>query len=324
MRYFVKLLLATAVVAVTPVLGSSAAKAEYPDRPITIVVPWGAGGGTDATGRIIGKLLQEELGVPVKVVNRTGGSGVVGHLAISTAKPDGYTIGIITGEIAMMHWAGITELDITGYRPLALFNTDPAGLSAKTGAFKNAKDALDQFAAAPGDFISTGSPRGGIWHLALAGMLLEKGIDPIAVKWVPVKSAGDAYRDVAAGGSHFVTSSIVEGKAMMDAGKITALAVMADKRLAAFPDVPTLKEATGLDWTVTGWRGVAGPKGMDEDAAGKLEVALKTVYDSKEFKDFMNGRGFGMEWRAGSDFGAFLVKTDADMGKVMKAVGLAK
>ena len=85
-------------------LKPSFGQAKYPTRPITLICPWGAGGGTDATARIVAALLEKELGQPVNVVNRTGGSGVVGHSAIATAAPDGYTIGIITVEIAMMHW----------------------------------------------------------------------------------------------------------------------------------------------------------------------------------------------------------------------------
>ena len=105
------------------------AYAEYPERPITLIVPWGAGGGTDATGRMIAGLLKAELGQPVNVVNRTGGSGVVGHSAIATAAPDGYTIGVVTVEIGMMHWAGLTELTGKDYTPIALYNYDAAGHS---------------------------------------------------------------------------------------------------------------------------------------------------------------------------------------------------
>ena len=96
----------TALAAMAMVLGVGTlpAVAAYPERPITLIVPWGAGGGTDATARIVGSLLQEELGQPVNVVNRTGGSGVVGHTAIAQAAPDGYTLGIATVEIGMMHW----------------------------------------------------------------------------------------------------------------------------------------------------------------------------------------------------------------------------
>ena len=106
---------------------SAPAMAAYPERPITLIVPWGAGGGTDATGRMIGSLLEKELGQPVNVVNRTGGSGVVGHSAIATAKPDGYTIGVATVEIGMMHWAGLTDLTGKDYTPIALYNYDAAG-----------------------------------------------------------------------------------------------------------------------------------------------------------------------------------------------------
>jgi tripartite-type tricarboxylate transporter receptor subunit TctC len=109
-------------------LRPSFGQANYPTRPVTIVCPWGAGGGTDATARIVAAVLEKELGQPFNVVNRTGGSGVVGHSAIATAQPDGYTLGIITVEISMMHWQGLTELNPRSYTPLALMNEDPPGI----------------------------------------------------------------------------------------------------------------------------------------------------------------------------------------------------
>ena len=98
--------LVSGVAAALLALAAGAAHAAWPERPITLIVPWGAGGGTDATARIIGSLLEKELGQPVNVVNRTGGSGVVGHQAIAAAAPDGYTIGLITVEIAHDALAG--------------------------------------------------------------------------------------------------------------------------------------------------------------------------------------------------------------------------
>ncbi len=103
----------------------------FPARPVTLIVPWGAGGGTDATARIIGSLMEKELGQPITVVNRTGGSGVVGHSAIASAAPDGYTIGMATVEIGMMHWQGLTELNGTSYTPIGLVNADPAGVQVR-------------------------------------------------------------------------------------------------------------------------------------------------------------------------------------------------
>jgi tripartite-type tricarboxylate transporter receptor subunit TctC len=119
---------AALTLAIIGVFGTSAALAQYPERPIELIVPWGAGGGTDAVGRIFGSLLEKELGVPVNVVNRTGGSGVVGHSAIANAKPDGHTLGVMTVEIAMMHHQGLTPLTYKDFTVLALVNADPGGV----------------------------------------------------------------------------------------------------------------------------------------------------------------------------------------------------
>ena len=152
---------------------------QYPERPITVIVPWGAGGGTDATARILASLLESRLGVPVSVVNRTGGSGVVGHSAIATAAPDGYTLGIVTVEIGMMHWQGLTELTYEDYTPLALYNEDPAGLQVRADSeWTTAQAVLDAVKASPGEHKASGTGQGGIWHLALAGMLAEAGDRP--------------------------------------------------------------------------------------------------------------------------------------------------
>ena len=125
-------LLATAMLGMLGVLSALPAAAQnYPVRPITLIVPWGAGGGTDATARIIGSLLEKDLGQPVNVVNRTGGSGVVGHAAIASAQPDGYTIGLATVEIGMMHWQGLTDLTSASYTPIGLVNADPAGVQVR-------------------------------------------------------------------------------------------------------------------------------------------------------------------------------------------------
>jgi hypothetical protein len=114
-----------AAAALAALVVSGVAARPIPDRPITLIVPWGAGGGTDATARIIGTLLEKELKQPINVVNRTGGSGVVGHSAIAQSPADGYTIGLITVEIGMMHWQGLTELKGSSYTPLGLVNADP-------------------------------------------------------------------------------------------------------------------------------------------------------------------------------------------------------
>ncbi len=317
-------LLAGLIVAGTA-LAAAPALAGYPERPITVIVPWSAGGGTDATGRMIAKIMQDELGVPVNVVNRTGGSGVVGHQAIASAAPDGYTVGIVTVEIAMMHWVGLTELSYRDYTPIALYNADPAGVSvAADSPYTNVAEVLAAAKAAGGAFKSSGSGQGGIWHLALAGMLVKAGIDPATVPWVPSQGAAPALADLAAHGVDVVTASVVEARALKEAGKIRVLAVMADARIPAFPDVPTIVEAGGPDWKTAAWRTVAAPKGLPDDIRDKLAQTMEKVYNSAEFKEFMDGRGFGMVWAGPEGLAKHYETADADLGAVLKAAGLAK
>ena len=315
--------MATTVAALT--LCGAALAQSYPSRPLTMIVPWGAGGGTDATARIVAALLEKEMGQPVNVVNRTGGNGVVGHSAIATAPADGYTIGMITVEISMIHWAGLTQLNPTDYTPIALMNIDPAGVTVRADApYKNLGDLVTAIKANPGKFKASGTGQGGIWHLALAGMLNDLKIPTTAVPWVPSNGAAPAMNDLAAGGIELVTCSLPEARALIDAGKARPLAVMASQPSALFPNAPTLKAATGSNWAIGAWRGIAAPKGLPADIQAKLGAAMKKIYDGQEFQGFMQQRGFGTIYADSKGFEQFMAKGDADMGNVMKSLGLAK
>jgi len=320
-----KSLLPRLAAALIATIAFGSAQAAWPERPITLIVPWGAGGGTDATARIIGSLLEKELKQPVNVVNRTGGSGVVGHSAIAGSAPDGYTIGLATVEIAMMHWQGLTELKYSSYTPIALVNLDPAGLQVRAdSSYKSVNDVLAAIKANPGKFKASGTGQGGIWHLAIAGLLKDLKMDPAAVPWVPSNGAAPGLQDLVAGGVEFVPCSLPEARSLIDAGKVRSLAIMSSQPSALYPNVPTLKSVTGSDWQTGAWRGIVAPKGIPKDIEAALGAALKKVYDGKEYKDFMAQRGFGVIWAQGADFEKFMAKSDADMGVTMKALGLVK
>jgi len=307
------------------VLAAPAAFAAWPERPVTLIVPWGAGGGTDATARIIGALLEKDLGQPVNVVNRTGGNGAVGHQAIASAAPDGYTIGIATVEISMMHHQGLTKLTPRDLTPLALMNFDPAALTVSTESpYKNFDDLLKAIKANPGKLKASGTGQGGIWHLGLAGMLNDLKVAPNAVRFVPSNGAAPAMVDLAAGGVDIVAASLPEARSLIDAGKATPLVIMANEPAALYPKVPTLKSLTGSTWTNGAWRGIVGPKGLPADVQGKLSASLKKIYDSKEYKDFMSGRGFGTQYADAAEFGKFMDKSDEDMGAILKTLGMAR
>ncbi|MBR0817118.1 tripartite tricarboxylate transporter substrate binding protein [Bradyrhizobium liaoningense] len=317
----------SAAIAASAAFGLTPARAQaYPARPVTVIVPWGAGGGTDATARIVAALLEKDLGQPFNVVNRTGGSGVVGHSAIATAQPDGYTIGMLTVEISMMHWQGLTELTPKSYTPLALMNEDPPGIQVSSSSpYKTVKELAEAIKAAPpGKFKASGTGQGGIWHLALVGWMQAMGLPANQVAWVPSNGAAPAMQDLAAGGLDLTTCSVPEARAIIEAGKAKSLAIMAPARNPIFKDVPTLKEAMGIDYATGAWRGIGAPKNLPPEIATKLTAALKKVYDSAEFKDFMSNRGFGTVWGDGGEFASFMDKGDAQMGTAMKAAGLSK
>jgi tripartite-type tricarboxylate transporter receptor subunit TctC len=321
-----KVVFAAMLAAGAAVASPAMAQSSYPDRPIQMIVPWGAGGGTDAVGRVFASMLQQELGVPVNVINRTGGSGVVGHSAIATAKPDGYTLGIMTIEIDMMHWQGLTELTYKDFDILAIVNSDPGGIMVSADSpYKTAQELLAALKAEPaGTFKGSGTGQGGIWHVGLAGWLLSEGLAPDQVTWVPSQGAAPGITDMVAGGVDLVPTSLAEGRSMIDAERVRPLATMSAERQALFPDVPTLKESVNSDWTLSVWRGVVAPKGLPDDVSAKLSAAVEKAYNSDTYQTFMKDRGFGVRWASGAEATKIVAEDDVVFGEVMKKAGLAK
>lgn len=302
----------------------SASAAEYPKRPISMICPWGAGGGTDAVSRILATLLKTELGVPVNVVNRTGGGGAIGHTAMATARPDGYTIGLATVEITMIHWMGLTRVTYKDITPVCMVNSDPAGINVRADApWKTYKDLEKYVRENPGKLKSSGTGPGGIWHLAMAGWLKAIGMAPTAIKWIPSKGAAPALQDLMAGGIDMSTCSLPEAATLIDAGRIRPLAIMAEKRDPLFPHVPTLKDM-GINWSCGAWRGVVGPKGTPPQIVAVLEKAIKKIVDSQEFKKFMKNRGYGIYWMDSESFARTLAEADEANGQIMKTAGIVK
>lgn len=302
----------------------ASAQAKFPSRPIQLICPWAAGGGTDRIARMVAVLLEKELGQPVTVVNRTGGSGAVGHTAGATAAPDGHTITIVTVELTMMHWMGLAQVAYKDFTPVALLNIDPAGVQvAANSEWRTLAQLLDYVKANPGKAKASGTGKGGIWDLARAGMLKAAGIPIEAMPWVPSTGAATGLQELVAGGVQVVTASLVEGRPLIDAGRVRPLAHMADKRDPAFPDVPTLKEL-GINWTQGAWRGIALPKGTSPEIVAVLEKALDKVVKSKEFTDFMNAGPFGILYKPSGEFAKFLAEGDQTMGALMKEAGLVK
>lgn len=296
----------------------------YPSRPITFTVPWSPGGGTDTTSRTLANALQEELGQSVNVVNRTGGGGVIGHLALAQARPDGHTIGAITVEITMLPHLGQTDLSHADYTPLALMINNPSAVTVRADApWDTLDELLADIRANPGKFQASGTARGGAWDLARIGMLDAAGIAEDALPWVPSQGAAPAFQELLAGGVDVVTAALAEAAPLRDAGEVKVLGVMADQRVPRFPDVPTLAEQ-GLDWSFGGWAGVAAPAGISDEVRATLNEAISTAMASPEFVVPLEQAGFTLQPMDADEFAAFVREQHETNGRLLDLAGLAQ
>ncbi|MBN8245729.1 tripartite tricarboxylate transporter substrate binding protein [Nitratireductor aquimarinus] len=301
------------------------ALAEYPERPLTLIVPYGAGGGTDFTGRVVASLLEEKLGQPVNVINRTGAIGLVGHTEIVNAEPDGYTLGVVTFELGTYKWLGTSGMTPTDFDAVALYNFDASAVNvAADSKFESFKQIVEAIKADPRGTYKIGAPPGGNSHAALAGALLAAGVDTSKIVWVPVKGGADAMTELAAGGIDMTATSLPESQPMREAGQVKALAVLSDARYEAFPDVPTVREEVGVDWTGGTWRGIAAPVGLSEDVKADLVKAMQEVLEDPRFAEQMNSRGFRLKPLYGQDFSHWMEQSYESTGETFKKIGLTK
>lgn len=297
---------------------------EYPTQPITLIVPWAAGGGTDATGRLVAELLAEELGQPINVVNRTGAGGVVGHTTIATSDPDGYTLGVITTELSMFNHAATTSLTFQDYSLVALYNEDPVALHVSASSdIETAQDLVDAIKASPGTLNASGANFGGVAHLALVSFLTSHGLAADSVVWIPSEGSAPSLQELAAGTVQIVSTTLPEAASFVESGEARVVGVMADARLDSAPDVPTVEEQTGQVVSLGAWRGIAGPSGMPDDVVKKLSAAMEKVVASDKFIEVMGGRGFGISYSDAPSLSEFLAARDASFGSALKAAGLA-
>ena len=296
----------------------------YPSRPITYLVPWNPGGGTDTVSRTLAAVLQEELGASVNVVNRSGGGGVVGHLALSSARPDGYTLGAITGEITMMHWQGLTPLTHTDFTPIALLSYNPGAITVKANAPWNSLDELlAEIRSNPGDLLASGTSKGGIWDLARIGFLDAAGLPESALPWVPSQGAAPALQELLAEGVQVVTAALAETDALLKAGEVKVLAVMADTRLEAYPQIPTLKEQ-GIDWAIGGWVSLGAPANLPPEIIQQLTAAVQKVTQDSAYTAPLKKAGFNLTTISGSELSAFFEQEDEVNGKLLQMAGVSQ
>lgn len=313
-------MLASALVVAASVFAAPAFAA-FPDKPVTVICPWTAGGGTDLLLRALSKEAEKFLGQTINVVNQTGGAGAIGHNAIRAARPDGYTVGMITFELNSLPPQGLVPFTWKDFDPLMRLNADPAALSVRADApYSTVRGFMDYAKANPGEITIGNSAPGSVWHIA-AGLAAEK--TGVKVKHVPFDGAQPAVTALVGGHIKAVAVSVAEVRSQAQAGNIKILGVMSHERDKQFPNVPTFKEQ-GVDVQFFTWRGLALPKGVPAANKAKIVDAYKKAFDTQSFKDFAAKASLNLAYQDSAEFTKFLDQNYKDVEAVMKSLGLAK
>ena len=313
-------MLASALVVAASIFAAPAFAA-FPDKPVTVICPWTAGGGTDLLLRALSKEAEKFLGQTINVVNQTGGAGAIGHNAIRAARPDGYTVGMITFELNSLPPQGLVPFTWKDFDPLMRLNADPAALSVRADApYSTVRGFMDYAKANPGEITIGNSAPGSVWHIA-AGLAAEK--TGVKVKHVPFDGAQPAVTALVGGHIKAVAVSVAEVRSQAQAGNIKILGVMSHERDKQFPNVPTFKEQ-GVDVQFFTWRGLALPKGVPAANKAKIVDAYKKAFETKEFKEFAAKASLNLAYQDAAEFTKFLDQNYKDVEAVMKSLGLAK
>jgi len=307
-----KKLLKTALITAGLIMSASTFAADYPAKNIRLVVPFGAGGGTDAVGRTLANSAKDILGTSISVMNRTGGAGAVGMSYGAQQRPDGYTLTVVTREIASLPQMGLMQNTVDDFKLIRMVNLDPAVVLVPADSpFNTINDLIAEAKNNPGQvkFASTAAPN---FYL----MALEKAQD-IKLNAIPYNGSSEAIPSVL--GHHTQVTMVTPGEAIaqLRSGQLKALGVMSAERISYIPDVATLKEQ-GIDVTTGTWRGIGAPKGTPDEIIEILGKAFDQAMASAEFKDFMAKGAMTIHPLKAQEFTDF-VKQDAELlGKLIK------
>lgn len=272
--------LITAAVFATGIM-SSGAHAEYPEQPITMIIPFAAGGGTDASGRTIARFLEQELGKPVVVMNRPGAAGEIGLAELARAAPDGYTIGLInTPGIVTIPIEREAQFKVEDFAFIAGMVDDPATISVLgSSPIKSIEDLVAAAKANPGKITVGTQGVGSAGHIAV--MLLENAAD-IDLLPIPFDGASTSRNALLSGEIQATMANLGEALTFAAGTDWRTLGVMADQRSAMAPDLPTFAEA-GYPAIGGSLRGLGAPAGLPQDVLDKLSAAVEAVAKNPEY-----------------------------------------
>lgn len=311
------------LIASTILAGAGMAHADFPERPVNLIAPFNAGGGTDLLLRALAPHFAEAIGGDAYVSNMAGGSGTVGASALSQQKPDGYQLGYWSVTVSTIQpQIKNVPYNVDSWTPICSVAASPTMFFVRDDSpFNSMQDVVDAVNAEPRKYIFGSSGPGAITHLSMVSAFSGLGLMD-KVKHLPHKGSGPALKSMASGTIQFFGDTQV----LMKRGGLKPLGVFNTERVADFPDVPTMTEV-GIEPPLNElylWGGLFAPAGLDEGIRDKLSAACKTAIDSDGFQEFVGQTGTVINYRNATDFdGFFRAQYDANSG-LIDAAGLKK
>jgi tripartite-type tricarboxylate transporter receptor subunit TctC len=302
--------------------GSAHAQADYPSKPVRIIVPSVAGGGTDSSTRIVVSKLGESLGARVVVDNRPGAGSMIGTEMVARAAPDGYTLlaAISSMTIQPSMQKNLPFDPVKDFAPVSVFVRLPNVLVGHPSLQpKNVKELVAFVKTRPGQLSFASAGTGSNLHLCMEMFLSMAGLKMVHV---PYKGASQAIADVTAGYVPLMVTNMITGTAQFKAGKLRAYGVTSAKRTAAAPDIPTIAEQGVPGYEAVQWYGLMAPAGTPREIVAKLHKGVVSALQDKTVKDLFVASGAEPVGNTPEEFSALVKSEIVKWGKVVAAAGI--
>lgn len=305
LRHLLPLAAALSVTAAMPAMAQSAS---FPTHSMELVVPFQAGGGTDALARAFAESSRKHLPQSIVVVNKPGASGAIGWADVANAKADGYKMSLITADLTIVPHLGLTKLTYENFTPIARLNADPSAITVRSDSpYTTVESFLDAARKNPGTIRIGNAGNGSIWHLAAAALEDKTGTK---FNHIPYQGGNPAVLALLGGHIDAVTVSPAEVHAYVAAGKLKTLAVMADQRVKGFESVPTLKERK-VDLSIGTWRGIAVPRNTPPEVVAVLRGAAAKTAAEPSLREMLDKQNLGYAYADQDEFRNAIAKDDA-------------
>jgi tripartite-type tricarboxylate transporter receptor subunit TctC len=299
-------------------IGTSSARAEFPEKPVEMTVLFG--GTANTIAQLLSKLMSDELGSPVVPVSRTGGGGAVGYSHVVNTAPDGYNMVWNSNSINTTAHTGRVPFNYEAFTPIARVSIETPALAVNSDTGWKSLDDMIAGAKASGKKLRVGiSGKGSFTHLTSAALFDAMGISD-KVSFIAY-GKGKGPIELMAGRIDAAIQWPGQFKSFAEKGDLTVLAVTGADRIDVLPDVATASEQ-GIDIDITMWRGLAAPAGTSDEVIAKLAAAAKAATETAAFSDAAANIGFTSAYQGPEEFGKVIAEDDAFYGELLKQLGM--